>query len=142
MNKQSLVLKMQEEFIEIEDGKVYLWSEIQEMGFDTDRFLKERIAGHVPIMDFMRFHERTHFVGVSFELVQSTKKFRAFRNFFSEEKVARKTKLRNLEYKIDAKEKVLWSWRFDGTDADKTVQLEEELVELKNELLERIKRVS
>ena len=132
---------MQKYFVEIEEGKVYLWTEIKQMGFDADRFVKNLSVGHIGILRTINFFEKTHFPGVSFELVQSTKKFRAFTNNFDHDKVVHLTIVRNLDYKIEILEKNLWSWKFDNTEPAKIVQLEEELSALKDELLTLIKRV-
>ncbi len=132
---------MKDDFITIEEGRVYLWSEIKQMGFDTDRFIKGQSEGHIKMMTVLCFYEKTHFPGVSFELVESTKKFRAFTNQFSHDKVVHLTNVRNLDYKIESIEKVIWSWKFDDLFPERIEELEEELSVLKSELLSRIKGV-
>ena len=125
--------------LNIEEGRVYDWSEIVELGLATDSFIKNRIQGHIALLNQLVFHKKTYFEGVTFELVRSTKKFKAVRNNYDSHQVNRLIAIRRIESDIEEVENTLWAWKFDSQVPEKIPPLEAKLAELRNELLCRVK---
>ncbi len=130
---------MQENLFNVEEGRVYGWSELVKMGFDKESFIKRRSQGHISLMDHIVFHDKTHFEGITFRLIKGTKKFRAEGNNYSSAQVDRLMSIRRIENEIEILENTLWAWRFDFNVPEKIPPLEAKLAELKSELLNRIK---
>lgn len=126
---------MRDSVLILEEGRIYDWSEILELGFKQESFIKKRTQGHLTLMDRVVFYEKTYTVGMTFELVRNTKKFRASKNYFELDQVNRLMTIQRIECEIEKVESTLWSWKFDFADSDKIPPLEAKLVELKEELL-------
>ncbi|MFT6716662.1 MAG: hypothetical protein ACJA0Q_001306 [Saprospiraceae bacterium] len=130
---------MQEKSLKLEEGRIYDWSELLELGFDKESFIKSRIQGHITLMDKLVFHHKTYTEGMTFELVKSTKKFKAVRNNLGTNQVNRLMVIRRIECDIEAVENNIWAWKFDCEVPDKIPPLEAKLIELKSELLSQVK---
>ena len=49
---------MQGNKFNIEEGRVYDWSELVKLGLDKDSFVKSRAQGHISLMNQLIFHEK------------------------------------------------------------------------------------
>ena len=76
---------------------------------------------------------------MTFELVQSTKKFKAIGNSLNSHQVQRRMTIRRIEYEIEEVESAIWAWKFDFTVPEKIPPLEAKLAELRTELLHTVK---
>ena len=130
---------MQDDKLKLEEGRVYTWSEIQQLGFNKNDFIKNRIPGHISMMDQLVFQNKTYTVGMTFELIQSTKKFKAIGNGLNADQVHRHMTIRRIEHEIEEVENAIWTWKFDFTVPEKIPPLEAKLAELRAELLNTVK---